>query len=96
MIKVKDRPKFGGVFVKPLICTAAMAVVAYFVYALVNKIGTGILGSGRFAVVVFLAAAIVIAAIAYLVLIIVTRTITMDDMKLVPKGEKLAKILRIR
>ena len=95
-IKVTEQPKFGRVFIKPLICTAVMSVVAYFVYELAYRAGAGIIGTGRIAVAAYLAVAIVIGIAAFVVLIIVTKTITMDDMKLVPKGEKLAKILRIR
>ena len=98
-IKVRECPKFGGVFIKPLLCTAVMAVAAYYAYELVSRLGAGILGElgkGRFAVAVFLAAAIAVAVIVYVASIILTRTVTMEDMKLVPKGEKLAKILRIR
>ena len=96
MIKVKDRPKFGGVFIKPLLCTAVMAAVAYFVYELARRVGGGMIGTGRFATIAYLAVAIVIAIAVFGVLIILTRTVTMEDMKLVPKGEKLAKILRIK
>ena len=96
MIKVEDRPRFGRVFLKPLLCTAVMAAVAYGVYGLIYSAGSGIVGTGRMATVLFLAVAIVIAIAAYIVLIIVTRTITPEDLKLVPKGEKLAKVLRVK
>ena len=44
-----------------------------------------------------IAAAIIgIAVIVYGILIIATRAVTREDMKLLPKGEKIAKILRIR
>jgi len=95
-VKVKEKPKFGMVFIKPLLCTVIMAAVAYFSYGLASKLGTGMLGTGRLSAVVCLVIAIFLAVIVYLVLIIVTRTITQEDMKLVPKGEKVAKILRIR
>lgn len=94
--KVKNRPKFSGIFVKPLLCSAVMACVAFFVYELVHRVGSGIIGSGRLAVSAYLATAILLAVGVYAALIIVTRTITIEDMKLVPKGEKLAKMLRIR
>jgi len=32
----------------------------------------------------------------YLFLIVLTRSVTAEDMKLIPKGEKLAKLLHIR
>jgi len=95
-IKVKEQPKFGRVFLKPLLCTAIMSAAAYFLYKLVYRFGVGIIGSGRMAVTAFLSVAILISVAVYVVSIILTRTITMDDMQYVPKGQKLAKILRIR
>ena len=95
-MKVKERPKFGRVFVKPLLCTAVMSAVAYFVYELLYRLGAGSIGTGRMAIAAFLSVAIIVSVAAYVALIVLTRTITMDDMLHVPKGEKLAKILRIR
>jgi hypothetical protein len=45
---------------------------------------------------VSMAAAIGIGAILYLMLIILTRAVTKEDMMLIPKGEKLSRIFRIR
>jgi len=96
IIKVKERPKFSSVFLRPLLCSVVMAGAAGLIYALILRVGEGILGTGRFAVTLYLAAAVIVGIAVYGVLIIVTRTITMEDMKLIPKGEKLAKILRVR
>lgn len=94
--KVKERPKFLGISLKPLLCTAIMAAAAFFAYELLYRLGSGLIGTGRLVVIVYLAVAILIAVAVYAVLIIVTRTITKEDIALVPKGEKLARILRIR
>ena len=94
--RVKDRPKFSGVFIKPLLCSLVMGVAAYSVYGLVSRLGYGALGDGRLAVIIYLATAMIAAMIVYFALIIVTRTITRDDMRLLPKGEKLADLLKIR
>lgn len=40
--------------------------------------------------------AIGVAVVVYAVLIVVTRAISRDDLSLMPKGEKIAKLLRIR
>ena len=40
--------------------------------------------------------AIAAAVLVYLVLVVALRAITYEDMKLIPKGEKLARILHIR
>lgn len=94
--KIKTRSKLGSAFIKPLVSTAVMSVVAYFTYKLIYWLGSGFIGTGRIAICVYLAITIVVAAVVYLVLIIATRALTMEDMKYVPKGEKVAKILRIR
>jgi hypothetical protein len=41
-------------------------------------------------------AAVFAAVITYIAAVVLTRSITMEDMKLIPKGEKLAKLLKIR
>ena len=41
-------------------------------------------------------AAIGVAVVVYFVLVVALRAITYEDMKLIPKGEKLARILHIR
>ena len=94
--KVNDKPKFGVVFIKPLICTVVMGVVAFVVYKGSHMLALGVLGERRTTVIVALIPAIVLAIIAYLIMIIITHTITREDIKLVPKGEKLAKLLRIQ
>ena len=96
LIKVNKKLKFGVAFLKPFFCTAIMSVVAFLTYKLVFLLGAGALGVGRLAQVVYLAASIFVAVIVYGILIIVMRAITMEDMVLVPKGEKVAKILKIR
>ena len=96
MKMVKEKPKFTGAFIKPLICSAIMSAVAYLLYMLVSRLGSGLIGTGRFAVILYLIVAIVVAIAVYFILIIATRTVTKEDMLLVPKGEKLAKLLHIR
>ena len=95
-VKVKERFKVVNGFLKPLFCAAIMAVVAYFVYHGAHRLGSGLLGTGNLAVVIYLAIAILIGILVYVTLVIVTRAITKDDLAHVPKGEKLAKLLRVR
>jgi stage V sporulation protein B len=40
--------------------------------------------------------AIVISVIVYLLLVVALRVITKEELELVPKGEKIAKLLRIK
>ena len=41
-------------------------------------------------------AAVLIASVVYAVMTVVTRAITANDVMLIPKGEKIAKLLRIK
>ena len=65
----------------------------YGSYSLLEK-SMGFLG--KYSMLVSMALAIIIAVIVYLIAIIVTKTLAYEDVKLLPKGEKLAKLLKIR
>ena len=95
-LKVKERMKVISGVLKPLICALIMAAVAYFAYEGIQWLGSGILGTRRLAVVIYLAFAILAGICVYIALIVVTRTISKEDLSHVPKGGKLAKILRVR
>ena len=55
--------------------------------------GLGRIGMGR---AVACLGSIVVAVLVYVVLIIVLKVLTYEDCLLLPKGEKIAKILRVR
>ena len=95
-IKVKESIKVISGFIKPLICALIMAAVAYLTYNGVYWFGSGIIGTGVNAVRLYLALSIFTGIIAYIVLVIFSKTITKEDLAYIPKGEKLAKLLRIR
>jgi stage V sporulation protein B len=95
-VRVKDKPKLSTVFIKPFFCATAMAGVVYGVYELLYRIGSSLLGTGRSAVIIYLGLTVIIGIVVYGMLIIFTRTVTREDMKLVPKGEKIARVLRIK
>jgi len=90
---MQGKVSIKSVLVRPFISTVLMAVAAWGVY----EISSRVLGSGsRLLMLVELAVAIVIAVAVYLVAIVKTRAITMEDMRLIPKGEKLGRLLRIK
>lgn len=95
-IKVKDKPNFMKAFLKPALCTAVMGIAAWSVYALLYKFGSGALGTGHSALILYLFGAIVAALVVYGILVIATQAINKDDMKLIPKGDKIARILKIK
>ena len=94
--KVKEKPKFSKAFFRPLLCTAVMAVATFLTYEGLFRLGLGTIGTHRLAITAFLMVAILVGILVYGIFVVVTRTVTMDDMKLVPRGAKLAKLLRIK
>lgn len=95
MKKVKYRPEFSKTMLTPALCALVMAVAAKAVYELLFKLAADIIVTGYWRMAVCLFAAILIAAIVYAVLIIATKTVTREEMKLLPKGEKIADLLHM-
>lgn len=101
-VKLPEKPKIGRIFVKPLAASAVMGVAAWAVYSLLEKVLSAsslLLSSGRrewMIMAVAMIIAVIIAVIVYAVLIIALRALTAEDVKLLPKGDKIARILRIR
>ncbi len=78
-------PKLSDLFGKPLLAGAACAAVAFFSYSFIQ----GFISSK---IAVFFA--IILAGITYMVLLFLVRGISGDEIKLLPKGEKIYRILR--
>ena len=83
--KTIDLRSLKGLF-KPLLASVLMGAVAYMV--------NGVL-TGRVSDALACLAAIAAAGLCYVILVLVLRVITYEDCLLLPKGEKIAKILRI-
>lgn len=81
------RPSYIQLFLKPFIATAAMAAVTFGAYrTLAAPLGNSLATLGS-----------ICAAVAvYAVLVLGLRIITRDDLEMIPHGDKLAKLLRIR
>jgi stage V sporulation protein B len=94
--KLPEKPNIASITIRPVICTAIMGAGAYGVYGLMRKFIYTALGGGRIALIICLGAAILIAVIIYAVLIIALRAVTKDDVLLLPKGEKIASMLKIK
>lgn len=86
------KPNIGRIFARPVLAGAIMGVLTYAVYFVATKFIPG----GRLAMALCLCIAVMAAVLVYLVAIIRLRAITADDMKLIPKGEKIAKLLKMK
>ena len=90
----KTKINYVSVFVKPFICSAICAFVAFGTYKLISRIlpagdiSTHINGMTIAAVI-----AIGLAVIAYALSLLFLRALSKDDIIMLPKGEKIAKVL---
>lgn len=80
-------PSYLKVFGKTLIASVLMGAAAWAAYGLINRVmGNTIAVMGS----------ILIAVAVYAVLIIALGVLTQDDLSLMPKGDKIGKLLRIK
>ncbi|MDR3310188.1 MAG: polysaccharide biosynthesis protein [Oscillospiraceae bacterium] len=89
--KVKTRPRLMRVLVKPVILAVIMGAAVWGVNGLLARV----LGSSRLDTVLALGVAVVAGVAVYFALVVLTRTITREDLTFVPRGEKIAKFLRL-
>ncbi len=79
-------PNFTSVFLKPFLAAAICAAAAFGVY----QLGAAILP--QFAKYLTLAA-ILVACVVYIAALLLLRAISKDDVLMLPKGQKIAKVL---
>lgn len=84
---VKRCPSYVSLFGKPLLASVVMGIAAWGSYALLYKV------TQHNAIATL--AAVLIAVVVYAALIIVLRTLTKEDLSLMPKGDKIARLLHI-
>lgn len=79
-------------FGKPLLSAAIMGLFVWLVWTPVSNL----LGAGRLMNLLAVLLTIGMAALLYLLLLVALRAMPREDILMLPKGEKLAKILKIR
>ena len=88
--KVEQKPKLLQNLLRPAIPALVMGVVVFFCYrALVAVLGVD--GSR----IILCGAPIAVGAVVYFVCVVLMKSITREDCLLLPKGEKIAKLLRL-
>ncbi len=98
---IPRRPQYVEVFAKPVLASLLMGAAAWAVYGLVEKILSRVPEGETQAVLsrtggaIATLGAIGVAAVVYGVLIVALRAITRDDLSLMPKGDKIARLLRL-
>lgn len=95
LLRLTDvRPGWKSVFFKPLICAVACGASAFGVNLLLNKVipagnTASILNGGTISAILAIGAAMVV----YLVLLLIIKCFNRYDVAMLPKGDKLVKIL---
>ncbi len=87
--ETKIVPNFVSIIIKPLFCAIASAVSAYLAYSLFNNLlGNTVLSSNISTII-----AIAVAAVIYVIFLFLVRGIEKNDILLLPKGNKIVKVL---
>lgn len=86
--ELKDPPKLLRIVGKPALAAVAMGGVAFLLNGLSLRLGLPLVLRTGFSILG--------AGVIYVVLVVLMKIITPDDCSLIPKGEKIAKLLRIR
>ena len=83
---VAQKPHYLSLFCKPALCTAVMGAAAKLSYCVF---------AGMFGNAISVFGSICVAVAVYAICVLLFRVITREDLLLLPKGDKIAKILRI-
>ena len=100
MARHMERPmNLWRIFGRSGISAAVMGVAAWAVYSLMHGLIAGnpvVLGGRPLAILLPFAAGVCVGVVVYFVMVVALRAITLEDMKLFPRGERIAKLLHIR
>ena len=105
---IPRRPRYLEVFLKPVMASAIMGGAAWAVYGLggkllmklgklcvIDEVTEQVLGLSRTGNAVMTMGAIGIAMVVYGVLVVKLRGISRDDLSLMPRGDSIARLLRL-
>ena len=88
-----ENPNLGRALGKPFLCSLLMGAAALAVYRLAAMLfGTG----GGLKMLLSLGLAVLAAVAVYLIAVIQSRTITNADMRLIPGGERVGRLLHMK
>ena len=89
-----EKPRYTRLFGKPIVASAVMGAAAWAVCGLVARVLSGHSAYGANALATF--CGILAGVVVYGVLVITLRILQAEDVKALPKGEKIAKLLRLK
>ena len=89
-----EKPRYTRLFGKPIVASAVMGAAAWAVCGLVARVLSGHSAYGANALATF--CGILAGVVVYGILVIALRILRAEDVKSLPKGEKIAKLLRLK
>lgn len=89
---LEKKPNYLAIFAKPALASIAMGATAWAVHGLLSRFLSGGYVKSSLCTLLAVGAAVVV----YLILVIALRMIGREDLKMVPHGDKLARLLHIR
>lgn len=90
---LRQNPNLLRVLGRPLLCSLLMGASAWLVYTLCAKLlGT----AGSISMLLSMGAAVAVAVVVYVAAVVLSRAVTSDDMKLIPGGEKVSRLLHMK
>ena len=96
--KAPDCPKLMPLFLRPLLATLLMGGCAWGVFTVLRSVfrSAGLFQAGRMLYLAPAVLAVGAGVVLYLVFVIVLKAITREELELVPKGDKIARLLRVK
>ena len=92
-VVLDENPKLRHILIRPAVCTVVMAAFAWSVSGLAERF---LPGAGRAHALLCILVSMLAAVAIYLFMTIALRTVTKEDMTLIPGGAKIAKLLRMK
>jgi len=89
-----EKPKYIRLFAKPVLASAMMGGAAWTVYGFASRLFSGHSAYGVNALATLLG--IGAGVVVYFVLVIVLRILRAEDLKSIPKGDKIIKLLHLK
>ena len=83
---IPSPPEYTRVFAKPMVAAGVMGMAVWAAYGLVSRFMGNTLST---------MAAIGVGVVVYAVLVVVLKAISREDLSLMPKGDKIARLLRL-
>ncbi len=96
--KAPECPRLLNLFGKPLLAALVMGGCAWAAYGFGSRLlaKLGLFQSGRMLYLVPVVISVAVGVVAYLVLVVLLKPVSREELELVPKGDKVAKLLRVK